>query len=507
MRHFRFAHALAILALLAASGCERAAPEPVVFHWWAGRPAPKFDPDGPPDALRAALERLLTRPLVSLDSLGRPVPDAAGAIEVSEDGLTYRFRLRPGLRFSDGSPCGADDYRRALVAGLGRDDHGTRAWLLAAVRGVEAVRPRRPPPVVAVSAPDSGTVQVELARADTTLLQKLAVPGTSAAWKDREPSESWQGAMGNGPYRVLRSGHRELVLLRRSGTGPDTVEIRFAIGAARARAALRGGGVDLLWPVPPSLLDQPLPAAFESRTRAARPERRLTLVLRSDVPPTTRIAARRALAHGVARAEIPRRVGAGARELGEWLPGAGPASLPGFDRAEIRGWLERGKLGRSIRVRLAYDADGAGAAIARGLEGEWARSDLSAELRPLRGDEFTREALLGQSQALLVEEQGLFEGPIGVLAAAVLPIRGPAVGAFRTGWRTREFDPWLVPRRPPPAFPSELARRRLEEETVLLPLCGLDWLWVERKGGPGVGFHPRFGPFPAGSVPPGGPTR
>jgi len=489
-----------VLTLLA--GCGRPAPEPVVFRWWAAREAPEFDPEGPPAALRQSLERLLTRSLVAEDSLGRPVLEAAESLSISEDGLRYTFRLRAGLRFTDGSTCGSEDFRAGLLAGLGRTDHGTRSWLLGAVRGVEAIRPRRPLPEIAIRAPDPGRLVIELARPDSLLLRKLATPGASSAWKRREPAASWAGAIGLGPYRVDRSSPRELSLARAAGAGPDTVRVGFGPGAARARAALRGGAIDLLWPAPPSLLVQPPPAGFVVRTGGALPSRRLSLVLRADTPPTSRLAARRAVAHGIARSEVTRRLGAGAREVGEWLPGAGLASLPGLDRAAVQEWLERGKLGRSFHIRLAYDADGAGGALASGLEGDLARSGLSVDPIPLRGKAFTREALLGQAQALLVEEQGVIEGPLGVLATSVLPLRGPAVGAFRSGWRTREFDPWLTARNPQATLDPRGAERRLEVETVVVPLCALEWLWIERQGGPRVGFHPRFGPGPAGSVTP-----
>ena len=97
---------------------------------------------------------------------------------------------------------------------------------------------------------------------------------------------------------------------------------------------------------------------------------------------------------------------------------------------------------------------------------------------------------------LLVEEQGLIPGPAGILAGTAMPLRGPAVGAYRTGWRTRDFDPWILPRRSPARPDLRFARQRLEEETVVLPLVALDWIWVERVAGPPVGFDPRTGPGP-----------
>jgi len=491
-----------LLVLVLAAGCAKPPASRSVFRWYASREAPRFDPLGPPDPLRDALGALLTHSLLRTDTLGRPSLDAAERVAISPDRKRYTFTLRPGLRFTDGRACDSDAFRAALLAGLARTDHGTMAWRLAAVRGVDLIRAKRPQPPIAITAPDPRTLVLELALPDSLLLEKLAMPGATAAWESVDTTSDWKHAIGTGPYRVATSDARGLVLDRVDGAGPDTVTVRFGIGVPRARAVLRGGQTDLLWPLPPSLVDQPLAPGWDLHTRAASPERRLTLVFRADVPPTTKLAARRVFAHGIERAELPRRLGAGAREIREWLPGAGPADLPALDQTEIQGWLDRGKLGRSVHATLAYDADGAGASLARGLQFDWARFGLYVDLLALRGRAFEAEALGGQTQMLLVEEQGLVPGLSGILAAAVMPLRGPAVGGWRSGWRTRDLDPWIFPRRSPIAPETAFAKQRMEEETVVLPLVALDWSWIERAGAPAVHFDPRLGPLPAAVSPP-----
>ncbi len=48
--------------------------------------------------------------LTILDMNQQPVPGAASSWEVSEDGLTYRFHLRPDGKWSNGDPVTADDF-------------------------------------------------------------------------------------------------------------------------------------------------------------------------------------------------------------------------------------------------------------------------------------------------------------------------------------------------------------------------------------------------------------
>ena len=134
------------LLVLALTGCARTAkaPAPVSRLWIAGHVEPAFDPDGPPDPLRWALERALSRGLVELDSTGAPQPAAARSYAWSADSLTLTFTLREGLRFTDGTAVSSADFAAALAAGLARTDHASREWLLSAVTGIEKVRAGKP---------------------------------------------------------------------------------------------------------------------------------------------------------------------------------------------------------------------------------------------------------------------------------------------------------------------------------------------------------------------------
>ncbi len=491
----------ALLVLLAAlTGCGRAVRPAVTVRWVVGASEPRFDPDGPPLATRWALERWLSRGLTGLDGEGRVEADAAARWEVTPDGRTWTFHLRDSLAFTDGTPCTSADFARALAAGLGRTDHGTRSWLLAAVRGVERVRAGKPTPALGIETPGPRTLVIRLERPDPLLPARLALPGVSTPWRARAPARGWGAAVGLGPYRVLaHQPGRALTLVRAGGggEGPDTLAVRFAIGAGRVRAMLRLGRADIVWPLPPALLDESLPAGTRSVQAEARPERTLVLALRADTPPTHRLPARAALAHGLNRVVALRALGAVGRGVQEWPVGAGHFEFPAFDAGEVARWMERGRLGRSFHVALGYDADGVGAGVAPRLQGEWSRLGIYVELQPLRGPAALDRALSGGPQLFLAESQPLLDRDEAALAALVMPLRGPAVGNLRTGWRTREFDPWIWPGARAPAAPLDgpAARQRLEQECVALPLAGLPWVWVVREAAvlPLI-LHPRFGP-------------
>src|SRR6185503_1011152 len=148
----------------------------------------------------------------------------------------------------------------------------------------------------------------------------------------------------------------------------------------------------------------------------------------------------------------------------EWLPGGAPFDFPRRDAGAVREWLDRGKLGRSMHVVMAYSADGVGAEVARSMQAAWAEIGLDVELRPLRGGRLAAEALgRGGAQLLLLEAQPPAADPVAELAVLVSPRRGPPVGGFRTGWATAEFERWIGPQPPESPLDIAFAQRRLGE--------------------------------------------
>ncbi len=100
--------------------------------------------------------------LLVFDENNQLKPGQAERYEISEDGLTYTFHLRPDLKWSDGSPLTAEDFvysfRRvadpAVAAPFGYS-------LLCMVKGYEEAAAGNTE-ALAVSAPDANTFVVEL---------------------------------------------------------------------------------------------------------------------------------------------------------------------------------------------------------------------------------------------------------------------------------------------------------------------------------------------------------
>jgi ABC-type transport system substrate-binding protein len=505
-----------ILATLAVAGFVLAGCSPTprlgtsTRTWYAARTLPAFDPDGPPDALRWALERHLSRGLLERDTTGRVVPGLADSLGCSPDSLAWTFRLAPGLRYTDGTPVTSADLRAALVAGLAREDHATREWLLGAVGGVAFVRAGRPLPALAIETPDPRRLRLRLAARDPRLLEKLATPGVATPWKRRRGA--WTSAVGVGPFRVLPDGDDRTLTLVAAGpvagvaAAVDTLRVRLGGAPARARGIARLGLADVAWPVPQAFLDAPRPGDWRLERARAEPARELLLVLRSDVPPLTRLQARRDLAHAVNREELVSALGPRGEPLRRW-PGGATADFPWPRLETALDRLARGELQAraaqggtpsfrtSHHLVLAFDQELSGAAVAPVLQAQWERAGHYVDLKPLRGSAAAAEALSAAAAPVqLVEAQPLAGGTAAEGALWRMPPRGPAVGAFRTGWRAPLPPGRSGSQAAPDGLDADALQALAVAERVVLPLARLPWLVGVREGIEPPALHPAYGP-------------
>ena len=119
---------LVLLALSALAGCAgssgaKGAAEKVIRYNMAADPR-SLDPAVMTDLTAFSAENQMCEGMVRIGEKG-PEPALASQWEVSADGLTYTFHLRPGLKWSNGDPLTADDFlfawRRALDPRFGSE--------------------------------------------------------------------------------------------------------------------------------------------------------------------------------------------------------------------------------------------------------------------------------------------------------------------------------------------------------------------------------------------------
>ncbi|PIY73118.1 MAG: ABC transporter substrate-binding protein [Rhodobacterales bacterium CG_4_10_14_0_8_um_filter_70_9] len=111
----------------------------------------------------ANLLRDLYEGLVAEDAGGKVIPGAAQSWEISEDGLTYTFSLRPDAKWSNGDPVSAEDFLFAFRRIMTPATAAGYASVLFPIANAEAItKGEMAPEALGVAAPAPQTLVVTL---------------------------------------------------------------------------------------------------------------------------------------------------------------------------------------------------------------------------------------------------------------------------------------------------------------------------------------------------------
>lgn len=126
------------------------------------------------------------------------VPGLAESWEMSEDGLTYTFHLRPNVVFSDGTPLTSADVLYSWVRAANDPEQHWTFTLTALKRDADGQ-------VEGITTPDDTTVVVELAQPWSPFLSDVAMFNMSVisqAFAEGNEERLTQECMGTGPFAL-----------------------------------------------------------------------------------------------------------------------------------------------------------------------------------------------------------------------------------------------------------------------------------------------------------------
>ena len=129
------------------------------------------------------------------------VPSLAETFEVSPDGLTYTFKLRKGVKFSNGREVVASDVKYSIERAVDPKTQGPGAGFFGAINGFEDVTGGKSTTLSGIETPDAGTVVFKLSRPDATFLHVLAINFASVV-----PKEAVEAAAGDFGKMPVGSG-------------------------------------------------------------------------------------------------------------------------------------------------------------------------------------------------------------------------------------------------------------------------------------------------------------
>ncbi len=353
------------------------------------------------------------------------------------DPLTWRFELRPGVRFHDGTPMTPEAVAGALnwVAGVAAPPRAVRGIGLTATPDGEAAV------LVGTTAPDP-ILPLRLTSPNTAILAPSAYRG------DGPPDVL---GTGTGPMRLtVVEGVRGATLERFDrywGGRPQlaVVDARYVPDPSARALAFRAGDVDIALGLPEAaVLELAATAGVEVQTVSA--PRTVSLLMNQSAPPFADVRVRRAVQQAVDRTALAEQALAGAA-----LPAAdlfGPAVTwgseeppPPPDPAAARALLQEAGYGpdNPLTVRLAtYPNRPELPVLATAVQAMLAEVGIDAEIQV--GEYATQEPdlLAGRYDMFLLSRSYLTDLPD---AAGVLTSDYTCAGSYNIDhYCSPEFD-------------------------------------------------------------------
>jgi ABC-type transport system substrate-binding protein len=124
-------------------------------------------------------------------------PGLAEKYEISEDGLTYTFHLRVGVKFHNGREMTADDVKYSLDRVTLPATQSPGSGFFGSIKGYDAMVGGAATSLAGVTVVDPLTVKIELSRPDATFLHVMAINFASVVPK--EAVEAANGDFGKMP--------------------------------------------------------------------------------------------------------------------------------------------------------------------------------------------------------------------------------------------------------------------------------------------------------------------
>ena len=314
---------------------------------------------------------------------GAPIPAVAASWEVSPDGLTYTFALRPGAQWSNGDPVVASDFVYSIHRVLSPALAAPKAALFFPLKNAAAFYTGKEKDFAAVGVRAIGDLRLEftleepfadfpalVASGPWIPVHRATVEKFGRMDQRRSPWAREGNFLGNGPFTLAAWRPNQDIVVVRNPAWRDAAQVRlreirflaFDNGDSEERA-FRAGQLDVTLSVPFSKL-----ATYRAdspgvlRTTPLHETRYLALNTRH--PPLDKESVRRALGLAINRAALVDKVLLGGQQpaftfvppgLGGYRPGwkieedagearrllreAGFPSGHGFPRLELTTWV------------------------------------------------------------------------------------------------------------------------------------------------------------------------
>ena len=111
-------------------------------------------------------------------------PDLAESYSVSDDGMTYTFNLRQGVKFHNGRELTSDDIKYSIERSVNPETQSPGAGFFWSIDGFDSMSSGSANNLSGISTPDKHTVVIKLSQPDATFLHVVAINFSFAVPKE-----------------------------------------------------------------------------------------------------------------------------------------------------------------------------------------------------------------------------------------------------------------------------------------------------------------------------------
>ena len=274
--------------------------------------------------------------LVRLDDEMKVAPDIAESWELSQDGRTYTFHLRPGVKFHDGREVKAEDFKYSLERVCDPDTGSrTATTYLGDIVGVSEVLEGKAEEISGVRVVDDYTLEISIDAPKAYFLRKLTYP--TGFIVDRYNVESgagwWREPNGTGPLEMQEWSEGQWFTLLPSqdyyGEPAKLRQVVFHLLSGVPMSLYERGEIDIA-PVNTNYIDLVTDETGPfSGELAVSPELSFFCIgFNTAEPPFDDVNVRRAFCHAVDKEKIVKVI---FRDIVNQADGILPQGMPGYN--------------------------------------------------------------------------------------------------------------------------------------------------------------------------------
>jgi oligopeptide transport system substrate-binding protein len=268
-------------------------------------------------------------------------PDLAESYTISDDGMTYTFKLRPGLKFHNGRALTSADVKYSIERAVNPKTQCPGAGYFGTIKGYDDVAAGKTTSLSGLATPDDMTVVFTLTRPDATFLHIMAINFGFVVPKEeveKYGADFGHHPVGAGAYKFVEWQLGQKLVLERNkdyhiAGVPYLDKITFEFGQDPTVALLRlqKGEVDLLGDgIPPAQFLQVTGDVANKDLWVAGAQMNTDYVtLNVKVKPFDNLKVRQAVNMAINKDRIIQIINGRAKSANQVLP----PTLPGYDTA------------------------------------------------------------------------------------------------------------------------------------------------------------------------------